>query len=369
MLCAASGARAGNISGTVIAAAGSAPIPGAQVHVTGVAGQGQFLAVTDATGVYNTGPMPPGDYLVRTDTPGHLDETLFVPQVPAVGTVTRNFSLLVGGSIAGTVTGPAGPLAGIELEVYDVQQGQVAFYTTTNAAGDYATPTKLATGVFRVRTANYEGLVDEAYPDTPCAGRGCPLETGGAVNVNVGFVTQDIDFALAEGAQFKGTVTKAADGSVVPFPLLHLSDPTGATSISFFGDANGAFDSSTGIPPGEWKLLVFPSAGLLGEVYPDRACINCQIEDGDAIVVADANDVAGLDFSLGAPAQMAGLVTDAQSGAPVGGATVTLVDATTLDVLASATTQPDGSYQTGDFVPGDVRAIADAPGYFAGSHG
>lgn len=369
MLCVSCGVGAGNIAGILLDAGSSGPIAGAQVVASGTAGQGPFFAVTDGAGGYNTGPMPAGDYILRTQTPSHLDETLFVPQVPAAGTVTRNFSLSIGGSIAGHVAGPGGPLAGVEMEIYDTQSGQVAFYLMTDAAGDYATPSKLPTGVFRVRTANYEGLVDEAYPDTPCAGRACPLDSGGAVNVNVGYVTQDVDFYLAQGARLKGAVTRVADGTGVPAPFLQLSDAAGTTQLFFFGDATGAFDTLTGIPPGEWKLLVFPGNGLLGQVYPAMACVNCQIDDGESIVVADANDVVGLDFALQAPATIAGLVTDAQNGGPIEGALVSVLDATTLEVVATATTWTDGSYESGEFVPGDVRLLASAANHFAVSFG
>ena len=91
-----------------------------------------------------------------------------------------------------------------------------------------------------------------------------------------------------------------------------------------------------------------------GEVYPDHACVNCQIEDGDAIVVADANDVAGLDFSLGAPAQIgdslvaSAIMTPRRTAARVGSspAALTIADMTQSADRSAASIRPAGPAAT-----------------------
>lgn len=272
------------------------------------------------------------------------------------------------GQIVGTVSGPGGPLLDIELEIVRVVQGQPAetYYVYTDATGHYASPATLADGDYHVRTANYEGLVDEAWPDAPCAARVCAVDTGAVVTV-AGGVVSGIDFALAPGARILAQVTLAS-GAPLADALVQVSDEAG-DSFYVYTLGDGSFDTYTGLPPGPWYLAVSSDADRLGEVWQNHPCSFCSASQGDAIDVAGTATIGPLDIVIDEAALLSGTITAVASGSPVAGASISVFDADHGEFLASAVSGADGKYTTSAFVPGNVRLYVDAPGFLPASHG
>lgn len=367
------------LRGTITAAADGAPAPNATVLVyrQGIDTPVAF-GVADAGGEYTTQPFVPGQVRIQAisvdfftasfgaQCEPHCTLDDAVPLSAGAGlNQPFDFALQRGSRISGSVTGGSGPLAGVTVLV-DGPEG-FAFALLSDANGEYQTPSSLVPGAYDVRTVNQQGHVDEAWPDFPCLGGTCPINSGQAVMVVAGQDREDVDFQLAPGARLSGTVRRAADQVPVDTPQLWLVDPEGTQWFFFTGQSDGSFDTLTGVPPGTWHLAAFGSDGLLGEVWQEHACAQpCDPRTGTPINVAGA-DVEALDFTLDAGARLAGRVTDA-NGTPIVGATVLVFDPQTGNSVSQGTTDVQGDYLTEVFLPGTVQVLAIAGGYLAAAY-
>ena len=170
---------------------------------------------TDQSGNYRTTPgLTPGTYFVRTEnTQQYLDQlNANIPCVPtctpASGapvtvtggtTTTVNFSLTPGGSIAGQVTDDVthAALSNVIVDVYN-SLGALVTTSSTDASGNYVTPTGLTAGNYFARTRAAAGHADELYNNIPCIS--CDVTAGTTIAVATATRTPGIDFALTPAA-------------------------------------------------------------------------------------------------------------------------------------------------------------------------
>jgi hypothetical protein len=85
---------AGNIVGTVADESG-AVVPGAKVTITNKATGQQLNSVTNSSGIYNSGPLTPGEYTVRVEAAG-FTTTVVSLTVQVNNTSNGNISMHVG---------------------------------------------------------------------------------------------------------------------------------------------------------------------------------------------------------------------------------------------------------------------------------
>lgn len=165
-----------NISGTVTAIAGGAPISGIEVYFVGtVTGHDSTTVVTGSNGAYSLPVYPSDTYSVHfndpagrylfgmydTSAPGNLnigsnDHTGVPVDAANVGDV--DVHLTAGKRISGTVTGPATPanrLAGIT-----VVAESTLYYAYTSTASDGTYSIAVPTGNFTVQFQNGQGFYD-----------------------------------------------------------------------------------------------------------------------------------------------------------------------------------------------------------------
>ena len=156
-----------------------------------------------------------------------------------------------------------------------------------------------------------------------------------------------------------GTVTRTLDGS----PLVGASvtiDKIQGERYSTVTDSDGHYFFEG--PAGTYRVWTVPE-GYQGEIYDDIPCstFTCS-QTGGMHLSTDGAPHRGIDFALDALSKIRGRVTSAGTEATgVEGATV-LVGNPALDVVATAVTQPDGSYEV-ELTAGDYYLAVYAPGY------
>ena len=156
-----------------------------------------------------------------------------------------------------------------------------------------------------------------------------------------------------------GTVTSTADASPVA-ATVYLYNELGSYLRDASTDPGGAY-TLTALAAGTYYLTTRNSAGFVDELYDQHLCVgNCSPTSGDPVVVGDGAAVTGIDFALDPGGSIAGLVTDADGGAPIVNLSLTLVDATGTYVTTPRTVG-DGTYATERGLPaGSYFALTDA---------
>src|SRR5688572_30538662 len=133
-------ANAATVSGTVTSAATGNALSGMVVAAYDPAGNLAGTAITDATGLYVLS-LPAGQYRLLAYDPAGVYATMFdanaesfetspVTTLGAVDTVRRDFSLVAGGTVSGSVAVTGGaPLADAVVEAYNLSGTRRGFTT------------------------------------------------------------------------------------------------------------------------------------------------------------------------------------------------------------------------------------------------
>ncbi len=370
------------ISGNV--QAGGSPVVGAQAAIYNDGGQPVTTAPTNASGNFEIGNLPDGDYFVRVgNVPGFVSQlfdgiacsgfcdvlngdVVSITDNSDVGSI--NFSLVQGGSIAGTVTSAGSALPGVEVVAFD-SAGFIAGQAVTNASGQY-TIQGLVDGSYRLRTTNTGGFIDKVYEGDTCSPNACVVSDGSGIAV-AGATVGGIDFSLEPGASISGTATDPF-GNPLPDGTAVLLDSTGlpvtSTAIS---DGLWSFD---GLSEGTYYLLIENNLGLVDELFDDVPCPggSCDITGlGTPITIGDSGLMTvgerggsqpSIDVVLDEGSAISGQVTDADSGAPLVGVVVYFFDADGNKVGASSPTDGLGEYQSAGGLPEGNYFVATASG-------
>jgi hypothetical protein len=273
-------------------------------------------------------------------------------------TIVRLFSIALflaagpawAGAISGTVRDAAtsAPLSGVNLGVFDAS-GNWITGPVTDASGSFSAP-GLADGVYFVQTYNNLGYIDELYEDTPCLDY-CDHTSGTPVTVSGPGATTGVDFALARGGQFAGTVREA--GSLAPLADVRVSllDSSDRTVGSAWSDASGAFQLRNGVPAGSYFIRTYNQLGYIDELYDNAPCASsCALVGATPITITVAAVTGGIDFLLAPGAQIAGTIRDVATSGALSGLSVQVVTPGGTDV-AYGTTDAAGAYVTNPGLP------------------
>jgi hypothetical protein len=207
----------------------------------------------------------------------------------------------IAGDIAGTVTGPSGPLVGLTVAVMDPTGNQVA--TGTTVAGGQYQISGLAAGLYFVHAsvafANPDGLLGQTYAGVDCTVN-CDPRAATEVAVGAG-TTPGIDFQLRTGSTIAGTVTAAVGGAGIVVTV-QAFDAKGRLMGSAQSTGPGGAYTILGLPPGPYHLSTFSAGARADELYPDIPCGNnqCDVFAGDAVWTGttDAHFVLALGSSI-----------------------------------------------------------------------
>ena len=359
----------GFISGVVLKAGGGA-VEGASVNFYDSSGQYAGSTGANVSGAYVSPALAAGSYYVSTgNNSARINEVYdnipcvncsvttgtLVPVTVGATHAGIDFALDAGGRISGRITNAAGGagIAGVWVDFRDAANGFVGSSPQTDAGGYYTTEFGLPTGTYYASTNNNEAFINEAYDNLP--GNTSPASRT-PIAVTAGATTPSIDFQLAAGGRISGQVVAA--GTLLPLVNVGITffDATGNGVSGTSTDATGHY-LSQGQPAGTYFARANQGGIYIQTLYPSTPCLNCDVRTGTAIPVTVGNTTPGIDFALVVGGQIAGHMTNADGGAPLGNVNfnVELSDA-------------DGRYLGGQSGPPDAAGAYITNGLPAGTY-
>jgi len=345
------------ISGTITNSGGT-PISGITVRVFNSSNSQVTTAVSNGSGVYNTGTLAPGTYFLVTQSGPFADE--LYDNLPCSGvsstsctatagtpvlvladhTSIANFSLSAAGVISGTVTDAAtsAPLSGVQVQIFSSTGVSLTPNPppTTNAAGVFSTALSgvgglgLNTGSYYVRTSNFQGYIDQTNGGAICIPSCTPPAVGTPVAVTAG-ATTTVNFPLAKGAQITGRVTDASNGAGVPNFSVQIFDAANrqvATSTTNTVAPVGNY-ATTGLTPGTYfvRTAVSIPTNFVAKLYDDVLCTpSCNvIGQGTPIVLTAGAVASNINLALTHGGHISGTIRDSVTLLPIQGIGIGLV--------------------------------------------
>jgi spore coat protein A len=282
----------GVLTGTITNAVGGLPVAGVVVTANPVpapvAGTPAITAITNANGVYSIA-VPPGSYTITTTALGFVNTTTVAATAVTAGATAAPVNAALAAGVNGTVTGViTNPVTALPVVGATVTLTPGGFTGVTNATGAYTITAPAGT-----YTVNATALGFTAAPGTAV------VAAAGAVAVNV-TVTAAVNGTLT------GQIVSAATG-LPAAGITVVANPGGFTAITA---ATGIY--SIPVPPGTYTV----TTTTLGFANATTAA--------PVVIAAGATATAGVTtITAAANAVLTGVITDAATGLPVAGVTVT----------------------------------------------
>ena len=315
-------AATGTVEGAVTDSITSLPISGALVEAV-KGNQVRYSDTTALDGSYSLTNVQPGNYTLIFSSPGYRTQTVGV-KVKSNQTNTVDIELVPnGGTIDGTVTDAITtlPIPGATVNIF---QGTDLIQTaTTNGIGFYSVP-NLSPGNYIVE-ASAAGYQQQSI----------------GARVQAGFTTT-VDFALITNpGAISGTVTDAITTNPIIGALVQVFN--GSVVVGFADtDGSGNYTISD-LAPGNYAIAAS------AEGYQSKI-VGASVTGGSTTTVEFALEIP--------PGTIEGTVTDATTGTPIPGASITVFQGVTL--IASVLTDSNGQYSISEFAPGDYLVRANA---------
>lgn len=323
--------------------------------------------------------MTNGSYLIEfVDPNGTYAQTFFggsfrhqAAPIEVTSGPAPNISaqLAPAGAIAGVVTGQgAGPIAGavVAAEVYDQARDRwrVAQRGETGADGAYMLRGLPTAASYKVSFFDPAlSFLGEYYNNKPT-----PTQAN-AATVAPRQTTEGISAELARAGRVSGRIT-AADGPQagqglggVEVALLRLIDGSWATDTIAITQADGSY-ALPGIRPGTYRLRFSTTQGsYAAEYHNDKP----RLADADLVPIASGAALT-IDAALASASGpqlgiLAGRVTNAQTGAGVPFAAVSIYRAGDNTQLRSLSADGQGNYRVADLPTGGYKVGVSAPSY------
>lgn len=344
----------GSISGTV-STSGSSPTPliGVCVNAFPASGSGGGFATTITGGVYTIVGLAPGTYYVRADPTCGGNATYATQQLANVvvtslgNTSGTNFSLVLGGSISGTVSTGSGssptPIGSVCVDAYPSASG-TGNSSTTISNGTY-TITNLAPGTYSV------------FADPTCNGTiSSTYATQQLFNVIVaaGNTPTSVNFSLVVAGSITGTIST---GGSSPTPLIGMCVSTfelgGGTSGGFATTVSGGAYTLAGLAPGSYTVGVDPTCG--GSITSTYA------SQQRTPVTVIASTPTSENFSLVVAGSISGTVSSGSGSSPtlLSSVCVSVFVAGSFNNVGYTTTGSNGTYTITGLAPGSYSVQAD----------
>jgi len=259
-------AEGGTIRGTVTNENGN-PLEEIWIDVYDLDGNHISSDLTDASGNYEVGWLPTGDYIVwfhdgsgndiylgeYYNNAASSDTATSISVVAGSTTNNINAQLAETGYIAGNVTDESGnPLEEIWINVYDLD-GNYISSNLTDANGNYEVGW-LPTGDYIVlfHQSYYNSTYVQEYYDNSDS-----QATATIVSVIGGSTTSNINAQLAEGGIISGTITDES-GNPLEEIWADVYDLDGNLVADDLTDANGNYEV-TGLSTGDYIILFYVS--------------------------------------------------------------------------------------------------------------
>ncbi len=357
----------GRIAGTVTDMATREPLV-SSVKIYNQEGSLVDTAQTDSAGEYRSMGMPDGTYFVAVlavnyvselyddiEWTSDLDLTTGAPVSVVLGQVTDgiDFALARRGGISGHVTHAVtgDPLSDYRVTLY---KGGAYQYPSvkTQATGEYEF-TGLLPGTYVVALQDTRVLA-QIYDGITCPGgspSACDVTSGTPVEVAVSTTTTGVDFEVQLRGNIEGTIRTSDGGDAEGYFGVYEDDGEYAGGGSFSAsDGSTAGFAVDDLLPGDYRVVADAHVSSYGDViYDGVACPgefpeSCDLGAGTLVTVAAEQSVTGIDIVLDPLGSIAGTVTIADTGEPVTGGRVTVLDSEGDDIWYSFI-YPDGTYR------------------------
>ncbi|MCB1599868.1 MAG: carboxypeptidase regulatory-like domain-containing protein [Xanthomonadales bacterium] len=357
-----------SIAGTV--RAGGAPAANVGVELYGFIGNLLRTTVSNTDGAYSFSGLPAGRYYVRTrDTLGRAD-VLFsgFPCVgnacqvrqgtpidlapPATPSATADLDLAAPASISGTVSSVPGGTAvsGVRVELL-AASGALALIATTDGSGNFSF-NGLSGGSYYMVTRGTAGLIDVAYPNTPCPAA-CNGLNGSAIAVTAGVSLGNQNFALSSGGSVSGSVRSGPSAPIVG-ATVQVFNAAGVPVGQISSNASGNYQIDT-LPSGNYFVRTEQSQGFVDQVFNALPCSGyCDVLSGTAVPVTAGIGTGLVDFTLAGGASISGRVSNADNGSGIASARVVAFDPGGF-VAGQAQADASGNYSIAGLRPGIYR--------------
>ena len=315
-------APAATIKGIVVDSS-SSPISGITVNVFGsnaTSDSYSTQAITASDGTYSVGSLPLGTYLVTVgNNLGILPDPITISSTasPFVANFTIPGATLSGTVFAGDGATPAGG-ATVELIV----SGQALATAVTDSTGTYRFR-DLKPGSYDVRAATSSGI-------------------GTAQGVVVsGVASFTMNLISAGNLTLAGSVSDV-QGNPIPDATLAISPDDGSGEVLFATSDNSGNFSFNGLTAATYVVSVSADG------FVDRS----------QIVTLPSSTIT---LTMTAGVAVSGQVSSASG--PTSGASVALIDPSSLATIATATTDSSGAFSIPNAPLGTFDAVATAPGF------
>ncbi|MCL6580024.1 MAG: carboxypeptidase regulatory-like domain-containing protein [Firmicutes bacterium] len=305
------------------------PLAGAVVVVLDDSGLEVAAGVADPAGLVSFRPAP-GRYVVRVLAAGYSLVSVGAEVLAGLETTVSLALAALPGIISGRVVAAdsALPLPGATVRFYG-STGLPAGTVLTDPSGLFESGELSADSYLLVATA-------PGYAESPVSvavGRGETVRTEVALVPLPGTV--------------RGTVTDLPTGIGLAGAAVAVTRPGGAPVTTVLTDPDGGYEVR-GLAVGSYVLSF-------------RAAEHQSVTQ--AVEVTQPGEVLTVDAALPLlPAAVSGTVTDAATGVPLAGATVT-VQSPDGTFLGSTVTDPAGAYSVGDLWAGTLTVTASLEGY------
>jgi 5-hydroxyisourate hydrolase-like protein (transthyretin family) len=304
----------GGVAGTILDSSNGQSVTGATVRlisgVTPVA-----VTATDAFGKYSFTNISPATYTIEFSKTNYTTLTQGVVVQPDTITIVNPILTAFPGALQGTVTSSGGPAVnGAQVFLSDTL-GTVVAQTTTSPTGSYSFASVIP-GHYTV-TVSADGF------QSATIGQNIPSNQTTTAN----FVLQTNPGTVA------GTIT--GSGAALAGAFVEALSGTGITIATATTDGAGQYSISR-IAPGSYRLRVSASSF-------QTFVVGFSVGAGQTTAV-DVNLLAN-------PGSIAGTVTDEETGAPLAGTSLKIVNSSGI-TDASVTTDVNGQYTANSLAPG-----------------
>lgn len=365
----------GRIEGQVLDNDSGQPIIGADVSVyNAISGYWIAYGETDDQGRYRIGGLRTGNFKVAITSDTHraelwngivcngsCDPALGQNVAVTLGQTTAGIDFLLEkqGYLTGMVRDQAtlAPISDCEIQIYDAS-GNYRYYTRTAQDGTF-TSQGLPDGTYYAKAVNryQRSYLSELYSGFDC--RQCAEVTSSTpIVVTLGQERPGIDFTLVKGGSIGGNTVDFQTGLFASASVSVYDSKGQYLTYSSSWGANEYLIE--GLEAGTYFLVGDPSSySLATEIWPG---ISCSPETGacnpllgtPVVVILGATTTAHFAFDrLG---QLAGRIFDSETGAPLGGGAVYLVDVQGNYRYVNADAQ--GSYLAQSLYPGNYKIVS-----------
>jgi 5-hydroxyisourate hydrolase-like protein (transthyretin family) len=362
-------APAGGISGQVIDRTTASPLINIDLDIYDTNHNRQpFGTLTDSSGNYVLGPLPPGRYELRVDPTieqayvrTYYSNSFFHSGAQIIDvqdgkmTPAINFALERAGAVAGQIVDASSgqPLPGVDVNVRDVATNRFDVFAKSDTNGNYVLgPLPAGSYWLRAEPDAALGHLSQYYE------LATSTATAKAVPVSAMLTTSNINFQLAPAGWIEGFVFNGGGVPVAGIDV-DLYEATTGERLTL-GDSTGSngWYQVGPIPAGQYKLRCDPTVDQRYAVQYYSGRLTKAL--ADLIVVTNSAGTSNVNFTLNAGAELSGTVVEAASGLPMSGIDIDVLEAGTLLRFDQGTrTGVDGQFTIGPLPSGTYLLRAD----------